>query len=129
MATFHAEGKPNLTKLVGDENFVKVMGKCFCTMFGFLLGSVHVSKDVAYIDNNVVMSSIYQVPSFGPQGLQWMVSNGKYQIVGESLVGNSQDIFLTSSTTTFIVNCVFLVIEIKANPDDKPMQFGSSKLL
>jgi hypothetical protein len=75
------------------------------------------------------MSSIYQVPSFGPQGLQWMVSNGKYQIVGESLVGNSQDIFLTSSTTTFIVNCVFLVIEIKANPDDKPMQFGSSKLL
>jgi hypothetical protein len=35
-------------------------------MFGFLLGSFHVSKDVVYKDNNVVISSIYQVPSFGP---------------------------------------------------------------
>jgi hypothetical protein len=63
MATFHAEGKPDLTKLVGDEKFVKVTKRCLCRMFGFLLGLVHVSK---YGNNNVVMSSIYQVPSFGP---------------------------------------------------------------
>jgi hypothetical protein len=66
MATFHAKGKPNLTMLVGDEEFVEMMEKCLCTMFGFLLGSIHVSKDVAYGDNNVVISSIYQVPSSIP---------------------------------------------------------------
>jgi hypothetical protein len=35
-------------------------------MFGFLLGSIQVSKDVVYKGNNVVISSIYQIPSFGP---------------------------------------------------------------
>jgi putative sterol carrier protein len=76
MATFHAEGKPNLTMLLADEKFVQVTKKCLCAMFGFLLGSIHVSKDAMYKDNNVVISSIYQVPSSGRQGLQWMVSNG-----------------------------------------------------
>jgi hypothetical protein len=38
-------------------------------MFGFFLGSVHGSKNVVYEDNNVVISSIYQVPSSGLQGL------------------------------------------------------------
>jgi hypothetical protein len=69
MAIFHAEGKPNLLVLVGDEEFVQVMEKCLYAMFSFLLGSVHVSKDVAYKNNNVVISSICQVPSFGRQGL------------------------------------------------------------
>jgi hypothetical protein len=55
--------------LVGDEEFVQVMEKCFCAMFGLLLGSIHVCKDVAYGDNNVVINSIYQVPSYVPQGL------------------------------------------------------------
>jgi hypothetical protein len=59
MATFHAEGKPDFTMLVGDEKFVQAMEKCICTMFSFLLGSIHVSKDVAYGNNNVVISSIY----------------------------------------------------------------------
>lgn len=45
-------------------------------MFGLLVGSIHVSKDVVYKNKNVVINPIYQVPSFGPQGLQWMVSNG-----------------------------------------------------
>jgi hypothetical protein len=87
MATFHADGKPNLTMLVGDEEFV--LEKCLCAMFSFLLGSVHVSKDVVYGNNNVVINSIYQVPSSSPQGLQWMVNNGKYRTIGESLVKNS----------------------------------------
>jgi hypothetical protein len=55
--------------LVGDEEFVHETKICLCAMFGFLLGYVHVSKDVAYGDNNVVINSIYQVPSSGPQGL------------------------------------------------------------
>jgi len=69
MATFHAEGKFDFAMLVGDEEFVEVMEKCLCAMFGLLLGSIHVSKDVANGDNNVVINSIYQVPSYVPQGL------------------------------------------------------------
>jgi len=38
-------------------------------MFGFQPSLVHVSKDVAYVQNNVVISSIYQVPFTGTQGL------------------------------------------------------------
>jgi hypothetical protein len=98
MATFHAKGKHDFTMLVGDEEFIQVTRKCLCAMFGFLLGSIHVSKDVACGHNNVVINSIFQlVPSSGPRGLQWMVNNGMYQIVGESLVRNSQDIVLTSA--------------------------------
>jgi hypothetical protein len=128
MAIFHVEGKTNFTMLVGDEEFVQFMEKCLCAMFGFLLGSVHVSKDVACGENNVVISSIYQlVPSSGPQGLQWMVENGMYQTIGKSLVRSSQDAVFTSSTTTSIVNCVILVIEIKVDPDDQPVHSKSSK--
>jgi hypothetical protein len=67
MATFHVKGKVDFTMLVGDEKFVQVTRKCLCAMFGFLLGLVHVSKDVVYKANNVVISSIYQVSSSGPQ--------------------------------------------------------------
>jgi putative sterol carrier protein len=70
IAIFYGEGKLDFTMLMGDEKFVQVMKKCLCAMFGFLLGSIHVSKDVVFGDNNVFISSIYQlVPSFGPQGL------------------------------------------------------------
>jgi hypothetical protein len=69
MAIFHVEGLLGLTMLVGDEKFVQVTKIRLCAMFGFLLGYVHVPKDVAYGNNNVVINSIYQVPSSGPQGL------------------------------------------------------------
>ncbi len=91
------------------------------------MGLVHVSKDVMYGDNNVIISSIYEVPSFGPQGLQWMVNNGRYQTIGESLVQNSQDIIFTPGMIVSIANCVFLVIEVKVDLDDQLMHFGSSK--
>jgi hypothetical protein len=39
--------------LVGDEEFVHETKICLCAMFGFLLGYVHVSKDVAYGDNKL----------------------------------------------------------------------------
>ncbi len=115
--------------LVGDERFVQVMEKCLYAMFGFQLGLVHVSKDVLYGNNNVVISSIYQFPSFGPQGLHWMVNNGRYRTIGESLVKNSQDIVLTSGMDASIVNCVFLVTKVKADLDNQLVHFGSSKQL
>jgi hypothetical protein len=71
------------------------------------LGSIHVSKDVVYANDNVVISSIYQVASSGPQGLHWMVNNGMYQIVDESLVRNSKDTVLTPGMDVFVANCVF----------------------
>jgi hypothetical protein len=58
MATLCAKGKHDFTMLVGDEEFVQVTKKCICTMFGFLLGSIHASEDVVYGNNNVVISSI-----------------------------------------------------------------------
>jgi hypothetical protein len=42
-----------------------------------------------------------------------MVSNDRYQIVGESLVKNSQDTVFTLGMATFVANCVLPVIEIK----------------
>jgi hypothetical protein len=53
-------------------------------MFGFQPSYVHVSKDV-YLQNNVVINSIYQVLFFGAQRLHWMVNVGKYRTIGESL--------------------------------------------
>jgi hypothetical protein len=112
MATFHAEGKLDLIMLVGDEKFVHVTEKC--AMFDFLLGSIHVSKDVAFGDNDVVIDSIYiLIPSSSPQGLYWMVNNGIYRSVGESLVNNSQDIVITMGTVTSIINYDFLIIKIE----------------
>ncbi len=58
-----------------------------------------------------------------------MVSNDRYQIVGESLVKNSQDTVFTLGMATFVANCVLPVIEIKANPKNQPMQSSSSKPL
>jgi hypothetical protein len=49
-------------------------------MFGFQLGSVHVFKNVVYVENKVVINSIYQVPSSSTQGLHWMVNVGKYRM-------------------------------------------------
>jgi len=58
MAIFHVERLLGFTMLVGDEKFVQVTKIRLCAMFDFLLGYLHVSKDVAYGDNNVVINSI-----------------------------------------------------------------------
>jgi hypothetical protein len=58
-----------------------------------------------------------------------MVSNCKYQTIGESLVKNSQDTILTSGMATFVANYVLLVIEVKVNLDDQPVHSSSLKPL
>jgi len=40
---------------------------------------------------------------------------------------NSQDTILTLSINTSIVNCVYQVIEVKADLNNQPMHFGSLK--
>jgi hypothetical protein len=45
--------------LVDDSGNTKVIEKCLLYMFGFLCGSIHVSRDDVYDHNNVVKNSIY----------------------------------------------------------------------
>jgi hypothetical protein len=59
MATFYVEGKVDLMILVDDYGNTRIIEKCLSYMLGFLRESIHVSKDDAYDDNNVVKNSIY----------------------------------------------------------------------
>jgi hypothetical protein len=86
-------------------------------MFGFQPNSVRASKDVACVKNNVVIHSIYQVPSYGAQGLHWMVNVGKYWIVSENMLKNFQNIVLMPNKSMFIANVAVLNIEVKREPE------------
>jgi hypothetical protein len=59
MATFYAQGKLDLTILDDNLGISHVIEKCPCAMFGFQLGTMHISKDDAFDDNNNVTRSIY----------------------------------------------------------------------
>jgi hypothetical protein len=83
MATFHALGKPYFTILVSNSRVVQVTMNVLCAMFVFRQGSVHVSKDVFYGDDNIVLTFIYQVPDVNLKRMFWIVTNGKYQIIGK----------------------------------------------
>jgi hypothetical protein len=71
MATFHVKEHLKLTILVDDFGIAHVIEKCLCVMFGFQLGTMHISKDDAYDDNNNVTIIVYQVPIIIAQGLEW----------------------------------------------------------
>jgi hypothetical protein len=47
--------------LVNDLGVVHVTKKCLCAMFGFLVGSIHIIKDIVYDDNKKIIMEIYQV--------------------------------------------------------------------
>jgi hypothetical protein len=63
MATFHVEGKLELTILIDDFGIMHVIEKYLCAMFGFQLGTVDNTCD----DN--VIEYVYQIPLFNAQGL------------------------------------------------------------
>jgi hypothetical protein len=54
MAIFHVVGKPNLTILVSDYGVIQMTKNVLYAMFVFRWGSLHVSKDVFYVENNIV---------------------------------------------------------------------------
>jgi hypothetical protein len=58
MAIFHVVGKPNFTILVGDSRVLQVIENVLCAMFVFQKRSMHVSKDVAHAEDNVVFCSL-----------------------------------------------------------------------
>jgi hypothetical protein len=84
MATFYAESKVNLMILIDDSGNEKVTKKCLLYMFGFQCGSIHVSKDDAYDDNNVVKNSIYQEFVSNLNVVHWDVKVRRYGIVGDN---------------------------------------------
>jgi hypothetical protein len=98
-------------------------------MFDFQLNSVHVLKDVAYVENNVVINSIYQVASSGLQRLYWMVNIDRCWIVGKSLVANYQDIVFTLGAIVFMASDVPPIVKIKREHDNPPMHCESSNPL
>jgi hypothetical protein len=67
-------------------------------MFSFQLRSFHISKDVVYDSNNLVLNLVYQIPMTSSQGKQWVVGCGRCCIVGDSLPHNSQETILTPRT-------------------------------
>jgi hypothetical protein len=59
MVTFHAIGNFELTIMVNNLGTTLVFKQCLCAMFSFHLRSLHVSKDVSYDSNNLVLSLLY----------------------------------------------------------------------
>jgi hypothetical protein len=55
MAIFHVIGNLGLTILVDDSGVIQVIKNVIFAMFMFQWGSLHVSKDVYYAKDNVVL--------------------------------------------------------------------------
>jgi hypothetical protein len=92
MATFHVVRKQDLTILVFYSRVVQVIENVLHTMFALWRGSLHVSKDVSYIEDDIVLNYVYQVLNVNFKRMFWTITNGKYQIIGEHAFNNSQDI-------------------------------------
>jgi hypothetical protein len=77
---------------------------------------MHVSKDVFYEDNNIVLNFVYQVPDVNLKGMFWIVTIGKYWIVGKKVLNNFQGNVVTSGIAASVVNIVTEGIMIKEKP-------------
>jgi hypothetical protein len=58
-------------------------------MFAFWWRSLHVLKDVSYVNDNIVLSFVYQIPNVNSKKMFWKVTNGRYQIVDDNEFNNS----------------------------------------
>jgi hypothetical protein len=65
---------------------------------------VHTSKDKVYDDNNDVIRFVYQASITTTQGLEWTPNIGKFNIIGEILPKNFQNIVLMLGIIPFIAN-------------------------
>ncbi len=59
MATFHVVGKLDFTILVTNFGVVQVTENVLCAMFVFWRGSLHVFKDVSYVEYNIILNVVY----------------------------------------------------------------------
>jgi len=63
-------------------------------MFGFQLGSLHISKDVTFDANNNVSNSMYRMLATTIQGQEWVVSSRCYKVVGDNIFAHSKEAIL-----------------------------------
>lgn len=84
MATFYAKRKPNLTILGDDLGIFHVTEKCLCAMFGFQHGTMHISKDDAFDDNNNITRFVYQVLLPNAHGLGWPLCASRFRTTGKT---------------------------------------------
>jgi hypothetical protein len=77
------------------------------------LGLVHISKDVAYDNYYVVMSSIYQVPIFKSLGMHWMVIACRYNFFGDNVMKKSEETMVTLGIAILVANKIVHVVEVK----------------
>jgi hypothetical protein len=68
IATFHIVEHLELTIMVNDLGMTLVFKQCLWAMFLFQLGSLHISKDVLYDFNNLVLNLLCQIPMTSFQG-------------------------------------------------------------
>ncbi len=85
---------------------------------------MHVSKDVSYKDDNIILNYVYQVLDVNLIGMFWTVTNGKYRIINENVFNNHQDNVVTLGTATSMANIVAKGIVMKEKPT---MIFHDSK--
>jgi hypothetical protein len=117
MATFYVIGNLGLTILVADSGVIQVIKNVIFAMFMFQWGCLHVSKDVYYAKDNVVLSYVYQVPDVNPGGMFWTINKARYWIIGKNVLNNSQDTVLTLGTTTSVANIVAQNVVMKEEPN------------
>jgi len=48
---------------------------------------MHVSNDVSYEDD-IILSSMYQVPNVNSRGMFWIITNGRYRIIRKNVHKN-----------------------------------------
>jgi hypothetical protein len=116
MATFHVIGKLKLTILVFDFEVIQVTKNILYVMFVFRRGFVHVSEDVSYVEDNIVLSFIYQVLDVNFTRMFWIIINGKYQIINDHALNNFQDIVLTLGTSALVANITVEGVMMKEDP-------------
>ncbi len=85
-------------------------------MFVCQRGFVHLSKNVSYLKDNIVLSFVYQVLDVNPTRMFWIIINGRYQIIDKHAFNNSQDIVLTPSTIPSVANIALEGVVMKKKP-------------
>jgi hypothetical protein len=89
----------------------------FYAMFAFQWGSLQVSKDVSYVEDNIILSFVYQVHDVNSKGMFWTITNGRYQIINKHAFNNYQDFFLTLGMATSMANIFVKGVVMKEEPN------------
>ncbi len=82
-------------------------------MFVFRQKSVHVSKDVFYRENNIVLSCNYQVPNVNPRRIFWLAPMASMKSLMKMC---STIIVSTLGTTTLVANIAMKGVLMKEEP-------------